>query len=113
MKYKLLVFDLDGTLVDTREDLAAAVNEMRRHFELPTLPLNQIVSYVGDGAQKLVERSLQGFNIDVDQALAIMLSAYKQNICVFSKLYEGCREFVKEMKKNDIKMAVLQINHSR
>ncbi|WDE97815.1 HAD-IA family hydrolase [Lentisphaera profundi] len=107
MKYKLLIFDLDGTLVDTRKDLAAAVNEMRRSYGLPILPLEIIVSYVGDGAQKLVERSLQGENVDPVEALKLMLDFYKKNICVFSHLYEGCRDFLKLMKSKGIAMAVL------
>jgi len=107
MKYKLLVFDLDGTLIDTREDLAAAVNEMRSYYELPSLPLQEVVSYVGDGARKLVERSLQGCDVDLDQALERMLSAYRQNICVFSKVFEGCRDFIQNMRRQGVKMAVL------
>lgn len=107
MKYKLLVFDLDGTLVDTREDLAAAVNEMRKHYQLPILPQKEVVSYVGDGARKLVERSLKGENIDTDQALKVMLSSYEENICVFSKIYEGCLAFLNDMKNSDVQMAVL------
>ncbi|MDD7984545.1 HAD-IA family hydrolase [Lentisphaera marina] len=107
MKYKLLIFDLDGTLIDTREDLAAAVNEMRRSYNLPTLPLEKVVSYVGDGAQKLVERSLQGHELDLDEALETMLAAYKKNICVFSELYRDCHEFLTLMKSQGIAMAVL------
>ena len=107
MKYKLLIFDLDGTLVDTREDLAAAVNEMRSFYEKPQLPLKEVVSYVGDGARKLVERSLRGEDIDVDQALEVMLSAYKRKICVFSRIYDGCKDFIKKAKAEGVELAVL------
>ena len=84
MKYKLLIFDLDGTLVDSREDLAAAVNEMRRFYELPSLPLSQVISYVGDGAVKLVERSIDGHDIEITKAVELMLAAYKRKICIFT-----------------------------
>jgi phosphoglycolate phosphatase len=107
MKYKLLIFDLDGTLVDTREDLAAAVNEMRLFYALPELALEQVISYVGDGAQKLVERSLKDTGIDVQQALELMLASYKKNICVFSQVYEGCCDFLTRLKSQNIPMAVL------
>jgi|UPI000698B9CE phosphoglycolate phosphatase len=107
MKYKLLIFDLDGTLVDTREDLAAAVNEMRRFYELPSLPLSQVISYVGDGAVKLVERSIDGHDIEITKAVELMLAAYKRKICIFSRVYDDCRGLLKFMKTQGVKMSVL------
>ena len=55
---RLLIFDLDGTLIDSRVDLVQSVNAMLRHFELPELPGDVIASYVGDGAPVLVRRAL-------------------------------------------------------
>jgi phosphoglycolate phosphatase len=55
---KLIVFDLDGTLIDSRRDLANAVNAMLREMERPALPENVIAEYVGDGAGMLVRRAL-------------------------------------------------------
>src|SRR5437868_6746312 len=57
-KLRLLVFDLDGTLVDSRVDLANSVNAMLRNFGRAELPLEVIASYVGDGAPTLVRRAL-------------------------------------------------------
>src|SRR4051812_24412819 len=57
-KLKLLIFDLDGTLVDSRLDLANAVNAMLEHVGRPQLPCDVIASYVGDGAPMLVRRAL-------------------------------------------------------
>jgi phosphoglycolate phosphatase len=57
-KIKLLVFDLDGTLIDSRLDLVHSVNAMMRHLERPELPEDVIASYVGDGAPMLVRRAL-------------------------------------------------------
>ena len=51
------IFDLDGTLVDSRHDLATAVNLMRRDLGLPRLPLDTIVGFVGHGIRRLVERA--------------------------------------------------------
>ena len=53
---RLLVFDLDGTLVDSKEDLANAVNVAIESFDLPPLPHPTIYSYVGDGASALMRR---------------------------------------------------------
>ena len=55
---RLLVFDLDGTLIDSRLDLIHSINAMLRYFERPELPGDVIASYVGDGAPALVQRAL-------------------------------------------------------
>jgi len=55
---RLLVFDLDGTLIDSRLDLIHSINAMLRHFERPELPGDLIATYVGDGAPALVRRAL-------------------------------------------------------
>ena len=55
---KLLIFDLDGTLIDSRLDLVHSVNAMLRHFNRPELPAEVIATYVGDGAPMLVQRAL-------------------------------------------------------
>jgi len=55
---RLLVFDLDGTLIDSRLDLIHSINAMLRHFERPELPGDLIATYVGDGATALVRRAL-------------------------------------------------------
>jgi phosphoglycolate phosphatase-like HAD superfamily hydrolase len=55
---KLVIFDLDGTLIDSRLDLVHSVNAMLRHFSRPELPGDVVASYVGDGAPMLVRRAL-------------------------------------------------------
>jgi phosphoglycolate phosphatase len=58
MRFDLLIFDFDGTLVDTRLDITNAVNDMLARFGMPPKPVDEITSYVGDGIGKIVERSL-------------------------------------------------------
>ncbi len=55
---KLVIFDLDGTLIDSRLDLIHSVNAMLRHLHRPELPGDVVASYVGDGAPLLVRRAL-------------------------------------------------------
>jgi len=55
---RLLVFDLDGTLIDSGADLCASVNAMLRNFGRPELPQDVISTFIGDGAARLVGRSL-------------------------------------------------------
>ena len=55
MKYKAILFDLDGTLLDTLEDMADALNRTMDHFALPHRSLREVRSFVGNGARRLVE----------------------------------------------------------
>ena len=55
---KLVIFDLDGTLIDSRLDLVHSVNAALRHIQRPELPDDVIASYVGDGAPVLIQRAL-------------------------------------------------------
>ena len=57
-KIRLLIFDLDGTLIDSRLDLVHSVNATLRHMKRPELPDDVIASYVGDGAPALIGRAL-------------------------------------------------------
>ena len=58
MQYRAAIFDLDGTLVDTLEDLAISVNEMLASYGFPTHPLDEYRYYLGNGSKKLIERTL-------------------------------------------------------
>ena len=78
---RLLVFDLDGTLIDSGADLCASVNAMLRHFDRPPLSQPVISSYIGDGAAQLVSRSL-GEPTDLaflDSALTYFLDYYREH----------------------------------
>jgi phosphoglycolate phosphatase len=88
---RLLVFDLDGTLIDSGADLCASVNAMLRHFGRP--PLSQIVisSYIGDGAAQLVSRAL-GEPTDpafLDSALTYFLDYYREHKLDKTYVYPG------------------------
>jgi phosphoglycolate phosphatase len=92
----LFVFDLDGTLVDSRLDLAESVNEMLRRNGVPELPVDAVGSMVGDGARQLVSRALiaAGLSIDLDGALAAFLEVYHRRLLVHTRPYEGIVEVV-------------------
>src|ERR1700677_4947654 len=88
---RLLVFDLDGTLIDSGADLCASVNAMLQHFDRPPLPDAVISTYIGDGAARLVSRSLgepadQGF---LDSALAYFLDYYREHKLDKTYVYPG------------------------
>src|SRR6266852_9915290 len=79
---KLVIFDLDGTLIDSRLDLVHSVNAALRHIGRPKLPDGVIASYVGEGAPILLQRALGGEAVDeaiVRQGLQFFLSFYREH----------------------------------
>ena len=92
MKTQLLIFDLDGTLIDSRRDLCTGINLMRRHYHLSPLPVKTVSAFVGDGIRKLVERALEGQNIDIDEAVRINYEFYLRHIHDETVLYPGVTE---------------------
>jgi phosphoglycolate phosphatase len=87
---RLLVFDLDGTLVDSKEDLANAVNVALESFDLPPLPHPTIYSYVGDGASVLIRRALPPEKAGLLQnVLDRFLSYYRRHLLDTTRPYPG------------------------
>jgi phosphoglycolate phosphatase len=110
---KLLIFDLDGTLVDSREDLANSINAMLRHFGRKELPHEVIASYIGDGAPMLVRRSLGDPDDEnfVQDALLYFMAWYREHKLDTTYVYEGIKESLDAIQKSrdgqPLKMAVL------
>ena len=75
----VLIFDLDGTLVDSKKDLTNSVNHVRSTFRLPELTEHEISSFIGDGAQMLIQRALgaDASPADVHAGLQLFLSYYR------------------------------------
>jgi phosphoglycolate phosphatase len=88
---KLLIFDLDGTLVDSRLDLANSVNAMLRHYKKPELPGDVIASYIGNGAPMLVRRSLGDPDDEsyVQEALLYFMGYYREHKLDSTYVYDG------------------------
>ena len=89
MNVQLFLFDLDGTLIDSRADLAAAVNAMRALHGLPALPLATVAAYVGDGVRTLAVRSLEGAAVDPDLAAREIGAAYAEHLFDRTTAYPG------------------------
>ncbi len=109
---RLLIFDLDGTLVDSRQDLCNSVNAMLRNYGRPELPCELIATYIGDGAPMLVRRALgdpddQKF---VEEALLFFLAYYREHKLDFTYVYDGLKESlmaIREARNGELKMAIL------
>jgi phosphoglycolate phosphatase len=120
---KLVIFDLDGTLIDSRLDLVHSVNAALRHIHRPELPEEVIASYVGDGAPILIQRALGGEEVDealVRKGLEFFLSYYREHKLDHTTIYPGIQEALAAIQHsgNGIprKMAVLTnkpVNPSR
>ena len=111
---KLVIFDLDGTLIDSRLDLVHSVNAALRHIGRPALPDDVIASYVGDGAPILIQRALGGEAVDeaiVRKGLEFFLTYYRAHKLDHTTVYPGIAESLAAIQKsgNGVprKMAVL------
>ncbi|MGA9544816.1 MAG: HAD-IA family hydrolase [Candidatus Sulfotelmatobacter sp.] len=111
---KLVIFDLDGTLIDSRLDLVHSVNAALRHIGRPELPDEVIASYVGDGAPILIQRALGGEAVEeavVRRGLQFFLSYYREHKLDHTTVYHGVHEALAHIcstsNKHPRKMAVL------
>ena len=121
---RLLVFDLDGTLIDSRRDLCNSVNATLTHLRRPTLPEAVIASYIGDGVSMLVRRALGDPEGDADDeeyvtsALTYFLDYYRVHKLDYTYVYEGVAEALETIRSEqpEVLMAVLTnkpVNPSR
>jgi len=97
---KLLIFDLDGTLIDSRRDLVNSVNAALRSLGRHELPSDEIAAMVGDGAPTLVRRAL-GDTVDealLKRGLEFFLSYYREHKLDYTRLYDGIPEALETLR---------------
>jgi len=111
---QLVIFDLDGTLIDSRLDLVHSVNAALRHIGRPELPDDVIASYVGDGAPILIQRALGGEKVDealIRKGLEFFLSYYRAHKLDHTTVYPGIADALAAIQNSangtPRKMAVL------
>lgn len=108
-----VMIDLDGTLLDTARDLAAAANMMLRELGRAELPLETVRSYIGKGIQKLVKRSLTGSLDDepdielFNRAMPIYERDYAKTLCVNTQPYPGVIEGLNALRKAGFRLACI------
>jgi len=103
----VLIFDLDGTLVDSKKDLTASVNHVRHQFDLPVLTEEEIAGFIGNGAPTLICRALgpKANEPNIQAGLQMFLSYYRAHMLDRTTLYPGVRETLDRL--SHCKLAVL------
>lgn len=105
---QLLAFDLDGTLIDSKADLANSVNATRAWMNLSPLPLEVVSTYVGNGAPVLIKRALPDANeAQLAEALRYFLDYYREHMLDETTLYPNVREALDELHAAGKHLAVL------
>lgn len=112
---KLIIFDLDGTLIDSVPDLVEAVNHMQKTLGRPVFSESVVRSWVGNGASTLVKRALSS-SVEIDEnldetlykeALALFLASYTKNACVKTKAYPHVNATLQSLQNKGYKMAIV------
>lgn len=106
MKYKLVVFDLDGTILNTLEDLKVSCNYALKQFNLPSITLEQTQSYIGNGIRNLLLLA-SNHNSQIEEILISFKTYYASHYNDFTSKYEGVDEVLKFCKEKKIHIGVL------
>ncbi len=109
MKYALAVFDLDGTILDTLDDLADSTNAVLERYHLPCRSRDEVRQFVGNGIHKLIERAVQP-ETDVETVEKIYLDFlpwYRTHCAVKTRPYAGIPELLRHLQEMGMKTAVV------
>src|SRR5262245_35199076 len=106
-RFAHLIFDLDGTLVDTKADLAAATNFMLSALELPTLTITQVERFIGEGVRVLVERALGLQRADlVPRGFGLFMEYYTVHLLDQTRPYEEVPELLAAARAQGVALSV-------
>ena len=105
--YETVIFDLDGTLLDTLEDLTAAVNAALSQFGYPTRTLEEVRAFVGNGIRVLMERAVGVETENFEEILTAFKRYYGEHCADKTKAYDGILLLLAELKRRGVRTAVL------
>lgn len=104
---KGVIFDLDGTLLDTIADIHAVLNQTMERFGYPLLNRERVVEYVGDGARQLIVRSLPGKVPNEEEVFEYYTRTYAESKNTLTRPFDGAIEVLKRLAKRGIKLAIV------
>ena len=104
---KTVIFDLDGTLLNTLEDLKDATNFALSEFGYPKRSLEEIRCFVGNGVKKLIERAVPANCENVDECLCVFKKNYSENMCNNTVPYNGILKILKTLHDDGVKIGVV------
>lgn len=109
MKYRVALFDLDGTVLDTLDDLTAAVNHAMTCEGFPTHTRERVCAYVGNGISKLIERAAPAGTDEetVARALAAFRVYYADHCAVYTKPYDGVLDMLRTLRAAGVRTALV------
>ncbi|MBQ9036791.1 MAG: HAD-IA family hydrolase [Erysipelotrichaceae bacterium] len=107
MKYKAVIFDLDGTLLDTLQDLANSTNHALEVNGLPQRSLDEVRQFVGNGVRRLMELAVGNNETDFEKVFNDFKQHYAIHCNDYTKPYEGIFELIYELKKRGISCAIV------
>jgi phosphoglycolate phosphatase len=104
-----VLFDLDGTLIDSKMDIAAAANSALVHFGIKPLPLEKAVTYIGHGVSHLLRCALgsEATEERMKEGMPVLMAYYKEHLCEQTTVYPGVRDLLDYLKNRDIPMGVV------
>lgn len=104
---KGVIFDLDGTLLDTISDIHAVLNQTLAKFGYPLLSKERMIAYVGDGARQLIMRSLPGKVPNEEEVFEYYTRTYANSENALTRPFDGAIEVLKRLSERGIKLAIV------
>ncbi|MCF7752741.1 phosphoglycolate phosphatase, partial [Bacillus subtilis subsp. subtilis] len=106
--YSLVVFDLDGTLVDSAADIAEALNRTLQDWQLPRVPEATVLTWIGDGVRRLVEQAFDaaGSGVDLDKVMPGFMRHYEACLLRSPQLFEGVQATLQALRERDVHLAI-------
>lgn len=109
MSYKAVLFDMDGTLLDTLEDLCDSTNHALAQMGYPLRGIEEIRRFIGNGAEKQIRRAVPEGTSEgkIMETLAAFRAYYQDHCQIKTKVYDGLLDVLSELKEEGVKMAVV------